>query len=156
MALTTRTQLEQLDLALTRLRRLWESPVVRRRLLEMVGGDVDPTLIRTLRAVERTELAEPGITDVALILGVDDSTASRLVDAAVTAGTVTRTTSTRDRRRSVLQLTEAGTSLLRSAMRARTTLLREVTRDWDADDIAALVELLERFTTAATKVERTS
>lgn len=155
MATITRRDLEHLDLALTRLRRLWESPTIRQRLVAMVGGDVDPTLIRTLRAVERTELPEPGIGDVATILGVDNSTASRLVDQAVTAHMVARTTSSRDRRRSVLQLTPQGKALLRSALRARTTLLREVTSEWEPDEIATLAQLLQRFTAAATKAERT-
>ncbi len=153
MAVTTRTRLEHLEAALTGLRRLWENPAIRQRLVDLVGANVDASLIRTLRAIELTDAPDPGVSDVALLLGVEDSTASRLVDQAVNAGAVERTTSTRDRRRSVLRLTEEGRDLLRAALRARTTLLREATSDWPPDDVAALAELLDRFTCAVLKTQ---
>ena len=152
---TTTTSLDQLDLALTHLRRMWESPAIRQRLFDLMGSDVEPSLIRTLRAIERTEMAEPGVRDVARILGVDESTASRLVDQAVTAQTVERTSSTTDRRRSVLTLTEAGNELLRTALVARTTLLGDATQSWDPEDIATLADLLERFSAAVMKADST-
>ncbi len=147
MGVIGRVQLEDLDAALTRLRRLWEHPAIRQRLIDLLGADVEASLIRTLRAIELADTPEPGVSDVAAILTVEDSTASRLVDQAVTAGSVERTTSPRDRRRCVLRLTDAGHELLRAALKARTTLLRETTSDWQPGDVAALARLLDRFTT---------
>ncbi len=156
MPAATRTRLEDLDAALTRLRRLWETPVLRQRLLELIGDEVEFSLIRALRAIELTGLSEPGVGDVAMVLGVDDSTASRLIDHAVNAGTVERTISTRDRRRCVLRLTEDGKDVLRGALRARTTLLREATSTWEPSDVATLTELLDRFTSAVTGTEQSA
>jgi DNA-binding MarR family transcriptional regulator len=138
-------ELLALDAALGRLRRMWESPGGRRRFMERLGEDVEPALIRTLRAIEVADVPEPGVRDVAEVLGVETSTASRLVDTAVSAGLVLRTTSTRDRRKAVLRLTEEGRALRRRALTVRTDLLAERTADWTPEEVATLATLLDRL-----------
>ena len=113
--------------------------------MERLGEDVEPALIRTLRAIEVADVPEPGVRDVAEVLGVETSTASRLVDTAVSAGLVLRTTSTRDRRKAVLRLTEEGRALRRRALTVRTDLLAERTADWTPEEVATLVTLLDRL-----------
>ena len=155
MSSSTKSDLQHLDLSLSRLRRLWDSPVLRRRLFGKLGSDIEPSLVRTLRAIERTELDAPGVSDVADVLAVDDSTASRLVDQAVVAELVERTTAPHDRRRCVLRLTDSGAALLEDALAARTSLLHELTSDWPEDDIATLATLLDRLAAAVTEAEPT-
>jgi DNA-binding MarR family transcriptional regulator len=142
--LTTRSDLERLDQALVRLRRVWESPARKRSLLDRLGKPVEMSQLRTLRAIESAE-GPPGVRDVADVLGVDSSTASRFVEQAVAAGHVSRTMSARDRRRCVLALTEEGKALLDEVTAVRTQLLAELTGDWAPDDIKTLSVLLERL-----------
>jgi DNA-binding MarR family transcriptional regulator len=134
-----------LDAAIARLRRMWESPRSRRRFLARLGEDVDPALIRTLRAIEVADDPEPGVRDVAEVLGVDTSTASRLVDSAVSAGLAVRTTSTRDRRRARLALSDEGRALRRRTLEVRTALLAERTAGWAPEEVATLATLLDRL-----------
>lgn len=146
------SDLARLDAAVGQLRRLWESPALRREFIERLGEPVEPTLIRTLRALS-TAGDEPGVADVAAALRVEASTASRLVDQAVASGYAARGTARHDRRRCALSLTDSGTDLLERANAVRTGLFAELTRDWSADDIAALARLLERFTAALDEME---
>jgi DNA-binding MarR family transcriptional regulator len=139
-----RSDLERLERALVRLRRLWESPPMKRRLLESLGRPVELSLIRTLRAIDWAE-GDSGVRQVAETLLVDSSTASRFVDQAVAAGCVKRSTSERDRRCSVLTLTEEGRALLDDVTAVRARLLAEMTEDWSGEDVATLSRLLERL-----------
>lgn len=134
-----------LDAAIGRLRRMWESPRGRRQFLARLGEDVEPALIRTLRAIEVADDPEPGVRDVAEVLGVDTSTASRLVDSAVSAGLAVRTTSARDRRRARLTLSDSGRALRRRTLQVRTDLLAERTAGWTPEEVATLAALLDRL-----------
>lgn len=125
---TPASALARIEVAFGRLRRLWESPALRRRFHERMGVAIDPADVRTLRAVAAAT-DECGVGDVADALGVDGSTASRLLDKAVVAGYLTRGGSRRDRRRSVLALTDTGRDLHRRSLRVREELLAELTAD---------------------------
>lgn len=149
----TTTRLERLDDAFGRLRRLWESPVLRRRFVDAMGASVDPSVIRTLRAVRQTG-ADTGVTDVAGWLAVDTSTASRLVEQAVAAGYLERGTSPTDRRRCVLTVTPDGDVLLDRALAVREGLLSELTADWSDDDVARLADLTERLADVVAELEQ--
>jgi DNA-binding MarR family transcriptional regulator len=143
MSIQTNSRLTLLDVAFTRVRRLWESPALRRRFVAAMGLSVDPGVVRTLRAVDSG--AGCGVNDVAANLGVEASTASRLVDAGVSAGYLSRSVSPEDRRRSVLTVTEAGADVLQRALVVREQLLSELTADWTDHDIETLATLLERL-----------
>jgi DNA-binding MarR family transcriptional regulator len=149
------TDLARLDAAVVQLRRLWESPVLRRGFLRRLGENVEPGLVRTLRALAFLG-DEPGVADVATVLRVEASTASRLVDQAVAAGYATRRTARHDRRRSVLSLTPTGQDLVERANAVRNDLYAELTRDWSPDDLATLAALLERFAAAIDRMETPS
>jgi DNA-binding MarR family transcriptional regulator len=150
-----RTALAALDAALLDVRRLGRRPGYRARLLAAVGDEVDASTVRVLRAVERQEpRGEVCVGDVATQLEVDPSTASRLVDQQVTAGYLARARSDQDRRRSTLQLTEAGRALLGEVTVARLDLLDEVTADWSTDDVAELASALDRLRLAFARIER--
>lgn len=136
-------ELQRLDAALGRLRRMWESPALRRRFLERLGEPVEAATIRTLRAIEYTR--EPGVREVAERLGVDASTASRLVEQAVRTGYIDRTPSATDGRRCVLSLTSAGVALLERATTVRTELIAEWVAGWPERDVTALAGLVERL-----------
>ena len=141
----THEQLDALDEALVSVRRHTQRPGYRRRLLAALGEPVDLGTLRAVRAVGRLADDVPSVGDVAELLMIDASTASRLLDRAVCAGYVTRTPAPHDRRRSQLALTEAGVALLDKVDAARRRVLSAVTEHWDPDDLDALSTLLARL-----------
>lgn len=146
------TRYARLDLAFGRLRRLWESPILRRRFSELMREQVDPGLVRTLRAVAEQD-DDCGVSEVAAFLGIDASTASRTVESAVSAGHLDRRTSDVDRRRTALRVTPAGADVLERALAIRRTLLAELTADWSDRDINDLTNLLERLAQRVAELE---
>ncbi len=146
------TDLARLDAAMGQLRRVWESPGLRRHFTERLGESVEPAVVRTLRALADGG-PEPGVADVAATLRVEASTASRLVDQAVAAGYVSRSTATHDRRRSVLSLTDRGRDVFARASAVRAGLIAHLTEGWTSDEITTLAALLERLSDAIDHLE---
>jgi DNA-binding MarR family transcriptional regulator len=134
-----------LDEALVDLRRLWMHPRLLRWFADQVGHDVEPATLRTLRAIEAAEGGSPGIKDLAAILAVDASTASRLAEQAVGDGYVERRSSEADRRRTELRLTAEGEQLLTRSTQVRGRMLGRATRGWDDEELTQLAELLARL-----------
>lgn len=139
------TTLDALDDALVGVRRMLRHPAHRRRVLEGIGTDVSIGTLRVARAVERGGEQPPVIGDVAELLGIDPSTASRMVDDAVRRGLVDRQPCTQDRRRQRLRLTEDGAVLLERATAVRRQVLAEITEAWQAEEVAGLVHQLDRL-----------
>ena len=126
-------------------RRLLQRPGYRERFFAALDPTILPGTLRAVRAVQRATQEEPSLGDVARILALDASTASRLVEQGVRAGYLTRSTSSSDQRRSVLQLRPEGEELLRRADDARRSLLADLTEQWTTKDVVALADLLERL-----------
>lgn len=141
----THDQLDALDEALVSVRRHMQRPGYRRRLLAALGEPVDLGTLRAVRAVGRLADDVPGVGEVAELLMVDASTASRLLDRAVCAGYVARESAAHDRRRSQLELTRTGAALLAKADAARRRVLSEVTEQWAPGDLDTLSTLLDRL-----------
>ncbi len=137
-------QLARLELAFIRMRRLWDAPSLRRRFVERLGAQIDPSLTRTLHAVHQAE-GDLTVSDAAAWLCVDASTASRMIEAAVAAGFLERRRSEHDRRRSVVTLTRSGSQMLDRVRATRHRLLAELTDDWSEGDIEMFTELMERL-----------
>ena len=146
--------LERLDAALGRVRRLWDQPTVRQWFQERLDLEaVDATVYRTLRAIRQVEGTDASVNGVAEVLRVDASTASRFVERAVIAGFVSRSVAAGDRRRSSLELTDAGRERLLVLRDVRVAFLADLTGSWSSDDIAALTDLLERLDTSVAELE---
>jgi DNA-binding MarR family transcriptional regulator len=148
-------RLEHLDVALSRLRRIWGRPHLRQILIAHFGQAVEPGMIRTLRAIEGLTRSEQGLGEVAVALDVAPSTASRLVDRLVEEGLVARTPCDEDRRRVHLQLTGEGENFLARARAARMATYRQILREWPARDIDRLSELLERLNVSIERIGTT-
>lgn len=147
--------LGRLELAFIRLRRLWDAPWLRRRFNERLGARIDPSLARTLHAVRQ---ADGGLTvsEAAAWLCVDASTASRMIDAAVSAEFLVRQRSPDDRRRTLLTLTESGDEMLDRIRATRLHILAEMTVGWSDDDVEMFTELMERLTERLMEMEERS
>jgi DNA-binding MarR family transcriptional regulator len=144
--------LSQLDDALIRLRRLWQTPALHRVLDEPDGARLEMSTVLVTDAINRLHQAHPPevarVADIAERLDVAPSTASRLVDRAVRAGMVARGTAAADSRHVTLTLTPAGTALLGRAFLFRTRYLEKVLTGWTPADVTTLTRLLDRFADA--------
>lgn len=143
-------ELAGLDDALVQLRRLWSSP---RQVIDHDGRAVEMSSVLVVQACARGAASgdEVSVGDVAHFADVTPSTASRLVDRAVRAHLVWRSTSEHDARKTVLQLTPDGRTLQGRALHARLGWLGSVVRGWPGEDLAAMVTLLGRFADCMTQ-----
>jgi DNA-binding MarR family transcriptional regulator len=138
--------LEQLDLALGRVRRMWEHPGVRQWITARIDlDDVDASIFRTLRAANQLGPKDASVNGIASLLRIDASTASRFLERTRAKGFVERSASPTDRRRWLFSLTADGREQLRLLRERRIELLDQVTTDWSADDLESLIDLLGRF-----------
>jgi DNA-binding MarR family transcriptional regulator len=145
------SDIERVDRALLRLRRMWDAPAG----IAHEGGVVEgSTLLVCLAIADATGAV--GITEVTGALGVAHSTASRLVARAADAGMVDRAVSSTDPRRASLTLTPAGIRLVRASRDYRAGRLREMLADWPESDISALASLLTRFAETTGQLPPTS
>ena len=140
--------LQVLDEALVRLRRLWTAS--RAHVVDDLGRRVEMSSVLVVEACARAEsdTAEVTVGDVAAFLDVEPSTASRMVDRAATAGLVLRTASRVNGRRAALVLTDDGRALRARATAARLGWLGGVVAGWPAEDVHLLAAVLTRFADA--------
>ena len=82
---------------------------------------------------------------LATSFGLDPSTITRQVQSLERAGLAGRTTAARDRRVSMLSLTETGTQAVRATREHRRNRYRELLADWSEDDLETFAGLLEQF-----------
>lgn len=143
----TLSRLASLDDSLTAVRVAMKRPRYRRAMLEgldVPGGDGG---LRSLRAIELlTGETPPSIKEVAAQLGIEHSTASRVIDGAERSGLLTKQSSEADLRRTHLSLTEKGEHVLEQSSIRRQSLLADATRGWSPEELEALADLLDRLT----------
>ncbi|MCE0487226.1 MarR family winged helix-turn-helix transcriptional regulator [Ornithinimicrobium sediminis] len=134
--------LAAIDAALLGLRRLWAQD----RVVEDPDlGRVDLSTVWVVDAVARHGQDGLAVTDVAHVLDVAHSTASRFVSRAARAGAVRRDRSPEDARQVHVCLTDAGASLAQRAMHVRLGVLRHATAGWPQADRSAFARLLTDF-----------
>lgn len=112
---------------------------------------------RRLRCAFRTDpaavgvlhtLAEAGpmrVSALAEALVLDISTTSRHVSTLESEGFVAREVDPADRRACLVDITPAGDDFLQQALRERAAVLESATREWPADDLTSLIDLLDRL-----------
>lgn len=137
-----------IDTAVMRLRRVWTTPRRRADLERDVGEGVPMSHVLVVDAVARATDQEVTVGVVGEKLSIDESTASRLVDATARAGLVDRGRSGQDSRRVVLTLTADGRRLVDRALQFRLGYLAELLGDWSDEDVATFAVLLRRFADA--------
>ena len=142
---TRSTALSSVDDALIRLRRLWSAS--RQRAVDEHGNAVEMSSLLVIEACARGSEAgrEVSVGDVAAWADVAASTASRLVDRAVSVGLISRRPSEKDSRRVSLTLTARGRALRQHAVQARNEWLADQLDGWEDRDVAAFGGLLARF-----------
>ena len=126
----------------------------RRRLGRAASGQlprgVAPAAIAVVDALD--ELASQGVSaptvgEVAEAMQSDPSRASRAVSQAVEAGLVRRSADQQDGRRSCLELTARGRTLIERVRASRRRFFSDATSSWSRADRETFAALLTRFTT---------
>jgi DNA-binding MarR family transcriptional regulator len=88
------------------------------------------------------------LSALAQAFGLDPSTITRQVQALESSGLLRRDRDPRDRRASLLELTEVGRDVLRSTRSLRIRRLRDAMAHWSAEEQATFGRLLEDFNDA--------
>jgi DNA-binding MarR family transcriptional regulator len=91
------------------------------------------------------------VRDLAALLGVERSTATRMCDRLVSAGLIERTSDPSDRRAVVITLTEEGREVVAAVTRARRETVATLLRALPAARREQLVDILEEFAGLAEK-----
>jgi DNA-binding MarR family transcriptional regulator len=143
------------DDALMQLRRLWSGSTASAAHGAAIADHVPPVEMSTVLvvdAIHRLQITQPGsevtVAAVARRLGVAGSTASRLVDRAVTSSMVTRGASSIDTRRVALTLSSPGQTLVTSSGAFRRSYLAQMLEGWTVGEVDTFAELMGRFATA--------
>ena len=140
------------DDALIRLRRLWTGAATRAATDSDRSAPVEMSTVLVVDAIHRLQVTQPQaeVTVAAMAdrLDVAASTASRIVDRAVTASMVTRGASAVDPRRVALTLTPLGQALLIEAGAFRRSYVARVLEGWTNAEVDTFAGLLDRFATA--------
>ena len=139
--------------ALFRLGRLFGRQPIADLLAARNGRPVELSRILVVQAVADASTPANGdagqdevtVGVVAEQLGIDPSTASRLVAETVREGYLTRSASSIDARRACLTLTEAGRALDASSRRFQRSVFEQATADWPDHDRLVFARLFVRF-----------
>lgn len=105
-----------------------------------MGGAARFRLLAALR--ERDGLS---VSEIAALIGVDQPRASRLVNDSAERGLVTRRADERDARRSVVELTAQGRSILSKTNESRRTAVADAMAGFTEDEAATFAALFARF-----------
>ena len=89
---------------------------------------------------------------LATAFGLDPSTITRQVQSIERAGLAGRTTDARDRRVSMLSLTDPGAQAVQATRQHRRSQLQSLLSDWSEDEVDTFAALLERFNLSLDKL----
>jgi DNA-binding MarR family transcriptional regulator len=89
---------------------------------------------------------------LATVFGLDPSTITRQVQSLERAGLAERTTDPRDRRVSLLSLSDPGLDAVHATRQHRRGQLNRVLADWSDADVDAFAALLERFNASLDRI----
>jgi len=140
---TSSDVLAVIESTMTRVARRSNLPRSHQRLTRRAGVDIDRASYAVLAAV--AEHSPVRLTDLADVMGVDSSTASRQVSVLEGRRWVSRVEDPVDGRSSLLALTSAGVKLLDRLRHARRQAWSELLATWPADDLTDLARLLARL-----------
>jgi DNA-binding MarR family transcriptional regulator len=138
---------DNLDRTLRRLRRAMMKPPATTVPVPAIGKTLDMAKIFACDAVHDLAARKDSVTvkDVAAELELEHSTASRLLGDVESEGLLTRGTDPDDRRRTTLQLTDLGESVVDDATSITRFFTRLLLSEWPRQDVEDLTRLLGRL-----------
>lgn len=143
--------IRRVDRALLQMRRRVVRPETNSVPIPALEHPVDFAKVMACLAVSDLQgLADPPgpvtVKDVALALGLEHSTASRLLAETAAEGFVHRTTDPADRRRTVVTLTTTGDMVVTQSSEIRAWAIDLMLAEWASTDLQTFAGLIERFT----------
>jgi DNA-binding MarR family transcriptional regulator len=114
--------------------------------LESLERSVSPSQIRAMLALE--QMQECGVSELAAVLGVFPSSASRLADRLTNSGLMSRVASPEDRRMVLLSLTPDGQRVLQDFHARRNEAFAAIAARMALADRRRLLRGLQAFSTA--------
>ena len=120
------------------------------RSLVNVAGDV--TLVQYRVLVELAATGPQRVADLAAVLGVDPSTATRMCDRLVRKGLAYRRRANNDRRSVKISLAPAGSGLVHDVTRQRRAELKKILGRLPDEDRSPVLAALRAFAAAAGEV----
>lgn len=132
--------------AMGRLRVLIGRRVIGRRVLERVAPMLDLSDLDVLGLIPATDAgAEVSVGDIARVLRIHPSRASRLVADLVQKGFLLRAVSQQDARRAVLLRSESGNRICAEIRQMKREVIGEIVGDWPEEDLADFARAFEAF-----------
>jgi DNA-binding MarR family transcriptional regulator len=143
-----KAEIESVEQALTRLVRLAEN---RRRSApsQSPSNRLDRAAYTLLTRLEECPAAR--LTELASVMEIDLSTASRQVRSLEERGFVSRIEDPRDQRTAWLEVTGAGREVLGAARALRVERISSRLSDWDERDVEELARLLSKLVASFTE-----
>lgn len=142
----------EIDVALQKWRRRVMKRELGERALADLGLSIDLAQLDVLLAVRAPEGEfenvcgeETMVSTVAARLRIDPSRASRIASELIRMGLVRRAVSQKDARRTVLELTTSGAEIVSAVRSYKFLVLGSFLKDWDPEEIALFLPLLDRF-----------
>lgn len=132
-------------------RRAMRRELGHRALLDLKIG-IDLAQLDVLVAIEApvdefgdTANGETMVASVAERLAIDPSRASRVVSEMVAMGYARRAVSQADARRTIIELTPAGRTVVEAVRAYKFLIMGDFLSSWDTDDLQTFVPLLRKF-----------
>jgi DNA-binding MarR family transcriptional regulator len=135
-------QLDRVEDALTHLNRIINGRAADRVRMERSGIPITKPLMMVLRALY--DHGPMGVVELGELNHMDKGYVSRSWRSLRTSGYISASESD-DQRGTTLQLTPAGRDVYRRWRRANAAIVGEALREWDEDDLTALIAHLERL-----------
>lgn len=147
----------RIDRAIMHMRRMLAKPPELSMPMPSLGRSVEVAKVHACLAVAEvsggyaTEANDAkrtvSVKDVAAVLDLEHSTASRLLGEAEADGLVVRGADPDDRRRTTVSLTPDGRRVVQDSDAMRTWAMGQVFADWSERDLKTLATMLERMST---------
>jgi DNA-binding MarR family transcriptional regulator len=132
--------LPEIERGLSTIVRWGNLPRVRERYIAAAGMALERSNYAFL--VRLNEHGPARLSDLARLLGIDLSTASRQVHALEQAGLVKRNRVEEDRRAAMLSLTPSGRAMVERILSARRMVITEILEGWSPDQRTELARVL--------------
>lgn len=137
------TRADRLDTAMTAIARRGIHTRLQRAVTRAAGTDIDRAAYFALRLLHVGGPAR--ITDVADVMGVEPSTASRHVHMLEKRGWLVKSADPSDGRAAIAEVTGKGRALVEAIQAERRTIIDAALTGWSDAELDRFVRLFERF-----------
>lgn len=129
---------------MTRMRLMIGRRVIGRMAIAKLAPELELSHIDVLDIIRRSQ-GDVTVGAIAEGMRIDPSRGSRVVAEMVSRGLLKRDVSQQDGRRSIIEITPLGQSILEEMRSAKISIIADVVQDWQQEDVADFARLFDRF-----------